>query len=73
MRVCEKNSSADPQVSEEGAGGGAPVSEEIPLKAIEVHSGADIQLQPVEDHTPEAGGCSKEDVIVWEALAAAGS
>ncbi|KAK4818645.1 hypothetical protein QYF61_016616 [Mycteria americana] len=54
VRICERNNSADTKVSEEGGEGGAPrVTAEIPLQPMEVHSGADIHLQPVEDPMPE--------------------
>ena len=68
MRICESNSSADTKVREEGGGGGAPgaraeiplqpmvktmVRQAVPLQPMEVHSGADIHLQPMEDPTPE--------------------
>ena len=64
---CERNNSADTKASEEG-GGGAPgtgaeiplqpmvktmVRQAVPLQPMEVHGGADIHLQPVEDPTPE--------------------
>ncbi|GAB0207612.1 acid sphingomyelinase-like phosphodiesterase 3b [Grus japonensis] len=77
VRICEKNNSVDTKVSEEGEGGGAPgagaeiplqpvvktmVRQAIPLQPMEVHGGADIHLQPVEDPMPEQvdapkGGC----------------
>ena len=68
MRICERNSSADTKVSEEGEGGGAPgagaeiplqpmvktmVRQAVPLQPMEVHGGADIHLQPMEDPTLE--------------------
>ena len=68
VRICERNNSADTKVSEEGGGGGAPGARaEIPLQLVvktmvrqvvalqpmEVNSGADIHLQPVEDPTLE--------------------
>ena len=64
MRTCKRNSPADPQVSAEGGGGGAPgaraeiplqpmgktmVRQAVPLQPREVHGGADIHLQPMED------------------------
>ena len=63
-----RNHSADTKVKEEGGGGGAPgaraeiplqpmlktmVRQAVPLQPMEVHGGADIHLQPVEDPTPE--------------------
>ncbi|KAK4810707.1 hypothetical protein QYF61_007681 [Mycteria americana] len=68
LRTCERNNSADTKVSEEGGGGSAPgAGAEIPLQPVvktmvrqvvllqpmEVHGGADIHLQPLEDPTPE--------------------
>ena len=68
VRRCERNNSADTKVSEEGGGGGAPgagaeiplqpmvktmVRQAVPLQPMEVHGGADIHLQPMEDPTPE--------------------
>ena len=68
VRRCERNNSADTKVSEEGGGGGAPgagaeiplqpvgktmVRQAVPLQPMEVHGGADIHLQPVEDPTPK--------------------
>jgi len=59
VRLCERNSSADTKVSEEGGAGGAPgtgeevplqpmektmVRQAVPLQPMEVHSGADIHL-----------------------------
>ena len=64
MRICKRNNSADTKVSGKGEGGGVPgsraevplqpmgktmVRQAFPLQPIEVHSGADIHLQPVED------------------------
>ncbi|GAB0186401.1 hypothetical protein GRJ2_001105400 [Grus japonensis] len=66
--MCERNNSADTNVSEEGGAGGAPgtgaeiplqpmektmVRQAVPLQPMEVNDGADIHLQPVEDPTPE--------------------
>ena len=68
VRLCERNSSADTKVSGEGGGGGAPdagaeiplqpmvktmVRQAVPRQPMEVHGGADLHLQPVEDPTPE--------------------
>ncbi|KAK4810953.1 hypothetical protein QYF61_013361 [Mycteria americana] len=70
VRICERNNSADTKVNEEGGGGGAPgagaeiplqpmvktmVRQVVPLQPMEVHGGADIHLQPVEDPMPEQG------------------
>ena len=63
----EKNNCADTKVNEEGWGGGAPgAGAEIPLQPVvqpmvrqlcpapmEVHGGADLHLQPMEDPTLE--------------------
>jgi len=40
----------------------------VPLQPMEVHSGAEIHLQPV-----ESGGCLKEAVTPWGAHSGAGS
>ncbi|GAB0182020.1 hypothetical protein GRJ2_000667300 [Grus japonensis] len=45
------------------------VRQAVPLQPMEVHGGADIHLQPVEDPTPE----QEENVTSWEAHAGAGS
>jgi len=65
MRLCERNNSADTKVSEEGGGGGAQgaraeifplqpmmkttVRQAVPLQFMEVHGGADLHLQPMEE------------------------
>ena len=64
MRICERNTKA----SAEGGGGGAPgtgaeiplqpvektmVRKAVPLQPMEVHGGADLHLQHMEDPTPE--------------------
>ncbi|KAJ7400526.1 hypothetical protein BTVI_104633 [Pitangus sulphuratus] len=61
VRICERNNSADPKVSEDGGGGGAPGIREdaahdedcgeaaVPLQPMEAHCGAQIHQQPVED------------------------
>jgi len=64
VKLCERNNSADTQEREEGGGGGTPgagaeivplkplmktmVRQAVPLKSMEVHSGTDIHLQPME-------------------------
>jgi len=68
VKICARNNSADTKVSKEGAEGGAPGSRaEIPLQPMEktmmrqlvslqpmeVHNGADIHSQRVEDSMPE--------------------
>ncbi|GAB0205811.1 hypothetical protein GRJ2_003046700 [Grus japonensis] len=68
VRIYERNTSADTKVSAEGEGGSAPgaraeiplqplektmVRQAVPLQPMEVHGGADICLQPVEDPMPE--------------------
>ncbi|KAK4816909.1 hypothetical protein QYF61_024919 [Mycteria americana] len=68
VRICERNNSADTKVSEEGGAGGAPcaraeiplqpmektmVRQAVPMQPMEVHGGADIHLQPIEDPTLE--------------------
>jgi len=65
VRIHERNNSADPKVRE---GGGVPsagaevhlqpvektmVRQAVPLQPVEAHSGADINLQPVDDPTQE--------------------
>ena len=75
VRTCERNNSADTKVSEEGEGGGdAPgagaeillqsvgktmVRQAVPLQPMEVHGGADIHLQPVEDPMLEQVGARR--------------
>ncbi|KAK4829029.1 hypothetical protein QYF61_001804 [Mycteria americana] len=76
VRVFERNNSADTKVSEEGGGGGAPgtgaeiplqpvvktmVRQAVPLQPMDLHSGADIHLQPVEDPMPEKVDASEAD------------
>ena len=69
MRTCERTNPADPKVSAEGGGGGAPgagaeiplqpvvmktmVRQAVPLQPREVHGGVDLHLQPGEDPMPE--------------------
>jgi len=79
VRQCERNSAADTKVSEEEGEGGLPgakaeislqhgedhVRQAVPLQPMEVHGGADINLQPVEYPTLEQvdvpeGGCDPE-------------
>ena len=70
LRICQTNNPADCKVGEEGGGGDASgTGAEIPLQPTvktmvrqavslqprEVHSGADLHLQPGEDSTPEQG------------------
>ena len=75
VRIREGNNPADPKVSKEGGGGGAPgaraeiplqplvgktmVRQAVPLQPMEVHGGADIHLQPVEDPTPDQVGARR--------------
>jgi len=66
--MCERNNCASTKISEEGGGQAVlGAGSEIPLQSVEktmarqavsvqpmeVHSGANIHLQPVEDPTPE--------------------
>ncbi|PKU45313.1 protein pxr1-like [Limosa lapponica baueri] len=68
VRICGRNNSADIKVSEEGRGGDAPgtgadiplqpmvktmVMQVVTLQPTEIHGGADIHLQPMEDPMPE--------------------
>jgi len=68
VRLCERKSSADTRVSEEGGGGGASgtgpeillqfvvktmVRQAAPVQPMEVHGGADLHLRPVEDPKQE--------------------
>ncbi|OPJ68498.1 hypothetical protein AV530_006126 [Patagioenas fasciata monilis] len=69
-RICERNNSSGIKVSEEGGGGDALTTKTaIPLLVVkihgeggcpsvitEVHSGADIHLQPMEDPMVEQVG-----------------
>ncbi|OPJ76491.1 hypothetical protein AV530_016164 [Patagioenas fasciata monilis] len=74
MRICERNNSADAQVSEEGGGGGGSGTRaEIPLYPMMKTMGrlaAPMQLVEVRGAT---GGCLKETVILWEVHAGASS
>ncbi|GAB0182452.1 epimerase family protein SDR39U1 [Grus japonensis] len=90
MRRCERNNSADTKVSEEEGGGGASgagaeiplqalektmVRQAVPLQPMEVHGGADIHLQSVEDPKPEQveapeGGCGPVGSPCWSKLLA---
>ncbi|GAB0206670.1 hypothetical protein GRJ2_003132600 [Grus japonensis] len=85
VRICERNNSADTKVSEEGRGGGTPgtraeiplqpmvktmVRQVVPLQPMEVHGGADIHLQSMEDPMPEQvdapkGGCDPVESPHW--------
>jgi len=89
VRLNERNNCADTKVSEEGGGGGAPearaeifplqlvmktmVRQVVPLQPMEVHSGADIHLQPMEG-TPRRsrwmpeGGCDPVGSPRWSRL-----
>ena len=68
MRRRERNRPEDSKVSGEEGGGAAPgagaeillqpvlntmVRQAVPLQPMEVHGGADIHLQSLEDPTPE--------------------
>ncbi|RMC10109.1 hypothetical protein DUI87_12907 [Hirundo rustica rustica] len=66
VRLCEKNNSADTQASKEGGGAPgtraevplhllvqSPVSQAVPLQPMEVHAGAEIHVQPMEEPTLE--------------------
>jgi len=90
VKRCEGNNSANTKGSEEGAGGGTPgvraeillqlmektmVRQVVPLRPMEVHGGADIHLQLVEDPTPEQidvpkGGCDAMETLWWSRLLA---
>jgi len=74
VRPCERNNSADPKVSAEGGGGGAPgagaeiplqpmeqtmVRQAVPPQPTEAHGGADIHLQPMKDPAPEQGDAQR--------------
>ncbi|KAK4828885.1 hypothetical protein QYF61_001443 [Mycteria americana] len=75
VRIRERKNSAATKTSEEGGGGGVPgtgaeiplqpvvktmVRQAVPLQPMEVHSGADIHLQPVEDLMLE------QDCTLWK-------
>jgi len=49
------------------------VRQAVPLQSMEVHSGADIHLKPVEDPTSEQVDAWKEAVTIWKACTGAGS
>ncbi|GAB0183371.1 hypothetical protein GRJ2_000802400 [Grus japonensis] len=90
VRICERNDSANTKVSEEGGGGDAPcagpeiplqpvektmVRQAVPLQTMEVYSGANIHLQPMEDITLEEveapeGGCDPVGSPRWSRLLA---
>ncbi|GAB0184861.1 hypothetical protein GRJ2_000951400 [Grus japonensis] len=87
-RRCESNNSADIKISAEGGRGGAPgagaeiplqpvektmVRQAVPLQPMEVHGGADIHLQPVENPCQSRLMHLKEDVAPWEARAGGSS
>jgi len=74
VSLCERNSSGDTQVSEEGGGGGVPsagaeiplqpmektmVRQAVPLQPMEVHCGVGIHLHLVEDPIPEQGDAQR--------------
>ncbi|PKU44516.1 hypothetical protein llap_5201 [Limosa lapponica baueri] len=51
------------------------VKQVVPLQPIEVHSGANIPLQPMDDPTPEQvavpkGGCNPMESLHWSRLLA---
>ena len=51
------------------------VRQAVPLQPMEVHAGADIHLQPMEDPTSEQedvseGGCDPLDSLHWSRLLA---
>ncbi|KAK4829932.1 hypothetical protein QYF61_007655 [Mycteria americana] len=88
VRICESNNPADTKVSEEGGERGAlgtgaeillqpvvktMVRQAVPLQPMEVNSGADIHLQPVEDLTPEQMDvpercCDSVESLHWSGL-----
>jgi len=68
VRICERNNSADTKVREGGGRGGAPgtraelplqpvvkttVRQAVTLQSVDVHGGANLYMQPMEDPTPE--------------------
>ena len=88
MRIGERNNTAYTKAGEEGGGGGAPgagaeiplqpvvktmVRQAVPLQPMDVHGGADIHLQPVEDPTLEQvdvpeGDCDPMGDPRWSSL-----
>ena len=90
MRICERNNSANTKVSEEGGEEVLQEPEQrfalqpmekpivrqaVPLQPLEVHGGADIHLQPVEDPTLEQveapeGGYDPVGSLRWSRLLA---
>jgi len=83
VRRYERNNSADSKVIEEGggrgpSGTGADISlqsvektmmkKAVPQKPMEVHSGADTHLQPVEEHMLEQMDAPKEAVTPMGSL-----
>ena len=73
VRICERNSPADTNVSEKGEGGGAPgtgevqpvvktvVTQVVSLQSMEVHSGANIHPAACEGLHTGAGGCALKE------------
>ena len=90
VRICGRNNSADMKVNKEGEGGRAPgarvenplllmvktmVRQAVSLQPMNVHGGADIHLQPMEDPTPEQadtpkGVCDPVESPHWSRLLA---
>lgn len=74
VRICERKSSADTKINEEGGAGGVSGSEAeihmqlvlkimvrkvVPLQPMEVTGGVGIHLQPVGDPLTGADGCTQ--------------
>jgi len=83
VRLCERNSSADTEISERGGRGGARdtgadiplqpvvktmVSQAVPLQPMEINSGADIHLQCVDDCTQDQVDVAERDCDIVESL-----
>ena len=68
VRICERNNPADPQVSEERGGGGAPGARaEIPLQVVgKTMVKQAVPLQPMEVHGGAGGHALKEAAACGE-------
>lgn len=63
MRICERNSADKFSGEREEV---LQPAEQISLQPMEVHSGAEIHLQPLKGDGIRAGGCLEEAMALWE-------